>query len=87
MRTIYKYPLPLDDVSVVVMPEGAKVLTAQVQGNGIFIWAIVETENTAHRYEFEIIGTGHPFPGSQIKAQKYIATVQQNGFVWHIFQN
>lgn len=68
-----------------MMPEGAKILTCQVQNNGICLWAEVDSEAPNQRREIEIIGTGHPTTEAN---RSYIGTVQMvNGcLVLHVFE-
>lgn len=84
--TIYKYPLDLVDRQVRSMPIGAEVLTAQVQRNEICLWAIVPPGQPNEERIFEIIGTGNPVVVDIGVERRYIATVQQGEFVWHVFE-
>lgn len=87
MKTIYKYKLPLVFSSTILMPEGAEILAIQIQlhDNEICMWAMVDLNNVMTQRCIETYGTGHELP-EDIKEHKYIATVQQNGFVWHFFE-
>lgn len=66
------------------MPEGAEILTAQYQANRATIWAIVDPEAKKELRTFLVVGTGHLLPPS--KVIRYIGTLQQLVFVWHIFE-
>jgi len=84
--TIWKYPLVITDTQNVMMPEGADILTAQIQhGSGLCVWALVNPDAPQQRREIEILGTGNPAPDAK---RRYIATVQMLGgnLVWHIFE-
>lgn len=84
-RRIWKYPIELADFVIIEMPEGAEILTAQMQYGKLCLWALVDCEPELPKLnrEIEIIGTGN----SIIEApRRYIATVQQDIFVWHIFE-
>ncbi len=83
MRTIYKYPLRTLDAQAIAMPETAKILTVQMQNGVPTLWAEVETTHNCRPRWFAIVGTGNPMPGG---GTKYIATVQQGPFVWHVFE-
>lgn len=80
--TIHKFPLQLTDLQQVAMPEGARVLTAQVQSSLICLWASVDPAAKQVNRCFVIAGTGEPIDGSE----QYIGTVQQGGYVWHVFE-
>lgn len=84
IRTIWKFGLQLTDRQTIEMPRAAEVLTAQMQGNTLCLWAEVVIGRHPEKREFLIIGTGNPIDPSVEK--KYIGTVQQNGFVWHVFE-
>ena len=84
-RKIYKYPLQMADTQTVEMPEGAKLLTAQMQGQTLCLWALVDVEPELPKQnrEIEIIGTGNPFTEAP---RRYIATAQSGQWVWHVFE-
>lgn len=43
-RTIWKYPLAITDTQNVMMPEGAEILSAQMQGDTLCLWALVNPD-------------------------------------------
>lgn len=85
MRTIYKYPLAITDSQAVLMPVGAEIISAQVQGADLCIWAAVDPTAKKHARVIHIYGTGHPIPDPD--KLHFIGTVQQMGgaLVWHVF--
>jgi hypothetical protein len=84
MMTIWKYSLTLLDEQQIQIPEGAKILSVQIQNDEICIWALVDTERPKETRSIGIIGTGNP---CWCPNWNYIGTVQQDAFVWHIFIN
>jgi hypothetical protein len=86
MATIYKYPLDLVDGQVVSMPEGAEILTAQEQHNQLWIWALVNPDRPTSNRIFEIHSTGNPIAVDMGVERRYVATVQERQFVWHVFE-
>ena len=81
MRTIWKFPLEVEDVQHVFMPAGAEILTVQVQSGLCVMWAICDPGAHQVRRLIRIAGTGHPAPEG-----KYIGTCQDGlGLVWHVF--
>jgi hypothetical protein len=84
MKTIYKYPLRIDDVQGVAIPFGARILTVQEQKGVVTLWALVENTNTPEMWEVRIVGTGNSAPGEGFD---YVGSVQTSGgrFVWHVF--
>lgn len=73
----------------VEMPEGAEILTVQVQNANICLWALVTPENSLKSRNIEVFGTGHdiPFDGISIY-RRYIGSVQlESGLlVFHVFE-
>ena len=88
MKKIYKYPLEIEDTQFVELPLGAEILTAQMQGNQLCLWAMVNTSPEAinKNRRIEIIGTGSPVPTGDLK---YISTFQMMGgvLIFHVFEN
>ena len=81
MKTVFKYP-----VGDIQIPKGAKILTAGLQGEDIFIWAEVNTEELLEHRTVRVYGTSHLIPDQAC----YIATVFENTFkgnyVWHVYE-
>ena len=88
MKKIFKYPLEITDTQFVELPLGAEILTAQIQGDQLCLWAIVNTLPGAVKKNrrIEIIGTGNPMPTGELK---YISTFQMmgGGLIFHVFEN
>ncbi len=86
MTTIWKYQLKVAGVQALTIPEAHEVLTAQFQGEDIYIWVMVDPARPKRKRWFEVIGTGHDMPDyACITARTYVATCQSDGFVWHVF--
>ncbi len=89
MKTIWKFEIPFygsgDEVAIVYMPEGAEILTVQPQEGSIMMWVkICDTmSGTSIDRKFRILGTGKYFEDENLA---HIGTVQQNEFVWHVFE-
>lgn len=87
MTTIYKYPLILEDRQVVLMPRAAQILSAQMQGRTLCLWALVDTAQDMKPRQIEILGTGTvSAPDKPTEERHFIATVQMGQFVWHLFE-
>lgn len=84
MITIYKYYLG----PPIQIPQDAKILSVQAQGDGIYLWALVDTDKPTVTRVFTRIGTGWNLSDeTDLFNQTYISTVQdRDGFVWHIFE-
>ena len=83
MKTIYKYLLEITDEQTVSMPRYAQVLSAQMQGTQLCIWALVEVGNVNCDRRVRIFGTGNTV---KIDSHwKFVDSVQERIFVWHVF--
>ena len=79
---IFKYFVDMMSDPVIVMPDGADILTVSIQNNEMVVWAKVDPSVAYFRaYQFYVVGTGFDVP----KDAKYLETVQDDGSVWHIF--
>lgn len=85
MKTIYKYPATLGYFRL-DMPEGAEVLTVQMQGDNAVMWARVDEDRPKTTRLFALVGTGHDLKEVSDASQwGYIGTVQAGWTVWHLF--
>jgi hypothetical protein len=87
MRKIFKYPVPIDDVFSLNLPEGAKILSFQAQGERPTIWVLVNPDAPPTRRQFRLAGTGHPISDYEDELQ-FVGTCQMKGgsLVWHLFE-
>lgn len=83
MLAVWKLPIDLDSHQDVLVPEGGQILTAQMQGSVLTLWALVCPTCRPQRRRIEIYGTGHLMEKAP---RDYIGTVQAGTFVWHIFE-
>lgn len=89
MKTIWKFPLVVTDFQELQIPEGADILSVQMQSGGPCIWALVSPQAPKQRRTIQIVGTGHPIEDDAGMASAiFIGTVQMAGgaLVWHIFE-
>lgn len=88
MQTIYKYPLDITDEQTVMIPHGSEILSAQIQGAQLCLWALVDSEATVVKHRVRIFGTGNPVTLNDELVNcswKFVGTVQDRIFVWHVF--
>ncbi len=85
MKTIHKYALEISDEQGIYMPQGAELLTVQMQYGHPCVWALVDTDAPPCLRGFAIRGTGHPARG--LSRKDYVGTVQDRGgsLIWHVF--
>lgn len=81
-RSIYQYPLADDEVQLIEMPVGAKIISVGQQDSTIVLWADIEIDAPSTKRRIFIYGTGWPIPPHV----EYVGTVPRGLFVWHIFQ-
>jgi len=85
MKTIWKFPLAIMDAQRIAMPEGAEILSVQVQHREPCLWAKVNPDAPPEMRYVRTYGTGHPIDESE--AVSFIGTYQLNGgnLVFHVF--
>jgi len=84
-KRIFKYPLELNESQYITIPKDHKILSVQVQRDTICVWALIDDDTERIVQPIRIVGTGHSIP-SMNPLGEYIGTVQQGGFVWHVFK-
>ena len=86
MRTVYKYELPFTAAPKLAMPAGAQVLDIAVQGEHVWLWALVDREETDMvNQEFLIIGTDWAMPDNQ--GVEFLKTLHlPSSEVYHVFR-
>lgn len=80
---VWKFKLPLEAMSTIQMPVGAKIVHVGEQCGEICMWAEVDVTSENGPRLFYVVGTGHPMPQG---ALYHIGTVQIMEFVWHVYQ-
>lgn len=79
---IYKYPLAHTEEQEIKMPEHSEVLSAGLDPSGqLCVWAAIDPHYLDKLYTFYVRGTGWSTPDHA----RFISTVVQDEFVWHIF--
>ena len=86
LTRIYKYELYFG--RTVYLPKGAKILSVGCQGDGLFLWAEVDPNETRKEARlFIVYGTGHDIESPE-KVRKFVGTALMHGgsLVWHVFE-
>lgn len=83
MRTIYKQQIEIIDRQEIEMPQQSEILSVQFQGKNLCVWYGCDPSLPKQKKVILIYGTGHPINNFAIR---YIFTVQNDGLVWHIFE-
>ena len=85
MKQIRKYSLLNKNDKQFVMPKGSEILTVQRQKDDICVWALVDLEEEVLvSRSFIIYGTGENI--NENFQHSYLATVQFDGYVYHVFE-
>jgi hypothetical protein len=87
MKTIYKYELERVDSQTLMLPAAFEVLTVDAQHGKIFLWAIVDPEETElSPLSVMIKGTGQNITDDEWADFYYLKTVHFPPFlVYHVF--
>lgn len=87
MLKVFKYPVPVADLFELEMPKDAQILTVQIQGEDIQMWALVDPESPTELRQFRLAGTGHSISVKHT-VKRYIGTFQIRGgrLVFHLFE-
>lgn len=84
---IWKFTLRVSDVVYVDMPRGSAILSIQLQGLDMCMWALVDPLQPEVERAIEVLGTGQELPEPKRgMTRHYLATVQDTPFVWHFFE-
>lgn len=84
MKTIWKFPLQITDRQTCFLPKGARILTVQFQDYDLCMWAEVDPKELVEPVGISVYGTGNPVEN---KPGIYLATVQRDGLVWHVYRD
>ncbi len=87
MTFIHKIKLELCGTQVIALPAVCGIVDVQVQNGEIVMWyswdEIFQGRNKKDVVEILMYGTGNPI--DTLIRKRHLATVQLNGFVWHIY--
>ena len=87
MKKIFKYPIEIVDAQVLVLPLGARVLSAITQGDDLVVYALLEpTVEFKKNIEIRIVGTGHDVT-FDLQKFKFLNSISTWGgrLIWHVF--
>lgn len=85
-RSVYKYPIEIDDTQTLILPRGAEILSVINQFEEVCIYALVDTEtDETEKYSLQCYGTGHTIRHDS--SYKFLGTVSMHSghFVLHVF--
>lgn len=84
---IFKYQLPIEaENAKVMLPEGAVILSLQVQNGEPCMWALVDDAKPPVVRWLRWAGTGHYISIDELRDLNFIGTVQLGAYVFHLFE-
>lgn len=89
MTTIYKFPVPMQQLFQQELPKGATVLSVQEQVNAAQMWVMLDPDEETEVRHFEVYGTGFEMRTlTPTEKREYIGTFQMDGgqLVFHLFE-
>lgn len=81
MKSIWKYPLRVRDDQTLMVPAGAKPLSAQMEHGRLQLWVLVEKDNELSPMQVQVRGTGHACDG----VGEFVDTFQLKQLAHHVF--
>lgn len=85
MTTIWRFEIPIQDDIRLEMPQGAEVLTFQVQAGKPMIWARVRADAPSVTRRLRLAGTGHPLNGAADAPHVGSTQLHDGALVFHLF--
>lgn len=85
MKTIWKFPIAFNNEQLIPMPKGATIIYADMQGEMLCLWAIVDKKNAGIAVERRIFVRGTGYPLGKAEGKRYIGSFKDRIFVWHLF--
>lgn len=83
MYSIHKYMVrPAEVPQAVLMPKGARIISAGNQAAQLVLWAVVDPEQALAGHLVAVYGTGWDIPS---EPGRFVNTVQVDSYVWHVF--
>ncbi len=85
MKLIYKYPVPIIENAKAEMPIGSEILSAEIDNNELYIYALIDVFQTRKKaYHFKIMSTNQQ--AESMFGFSFLATVAINRGKLHIFK-
>jgi hypothetical protein len=93
MKQVFKYPINCYESAglgarwepefTLDMPDGAQILRADMQGERLIVWALVDPNMRMTTRRFRLAGTGHAIEQEDLS---HISTFFDGGLVMHLFE-
>lgn len=88
MRTIYKFQFFVADevkIEIVGLLQILSIGNQSPGNNRLTLWAMVDTHAKANVITLRLIGTGNPVSDKVYRDGRFITTVKDDPFIWHVF--
>jgi hypothetical protein len=87
-KVIYKYELIIKYSQIIDLPIGAKIISCQMQGEKLMLWAEVNPLAKTEKRMFNIYATGEGFIESHKYTMQHIASIQLEGgkLLAHVYE-
>jgi len=82
---VYKYDMPVSSDVTIEMPAGAQILRVAHFNGQSSVWALVDLKNDMQSYHFMVVGTGMVVNDERFRGSKYIGSIIDGPFIWHVF--
>ena len=88
MKTIYKYPIPVEDAFTLELPTNVNILHISTQNNKPYMWCLIDTEDKVSPRLFRLYGTGHEIIQPKTGTYVFLGSFEmfQAAYVWHLFE-
>jgi hypothetical protein len=83
MRQVWKYEVPTDE-SAIEMPLCAEILSAQFQGDKVYVWALVDIDKALTKRKIFVRGSGRDISSENLL---FIQTIFYGARVFHVFED
>jgi hypothetical protein len=84
MKTVWKFPIKIEDHQQVTMPVGAEIIHVGLDPmREPCMWACVNDEAPLVDRTIYVSGTGGPILGNPVHRGSFV----QNRFVWHVWES
>tara|TARA_R110000851_G_scaffold292052_1_gene446457 strand:- start:49 stop:306 length:258 start_codon:yes stop_codon:yes gene_type:complete len=83
MQQVWKYEVPPNE-SAIEMPIFAEILSAQFQGDKVYVWALVDIDKALTQRKIFVRGTGHNIRSENLL---FIQTIFYGAMVFHVFED
>lgn len=88
-RMVYKFELPFDGTNEINLPKNAKILRIEWQRSSVYLWALINPENSTEKRYFYGALTGEKLPPEIAECNpRYINSIfpDAHAFVVHYFE-